>query len=546
MARALTPHEELYRRAIAYVDRRAGALIRRGGRGGSGRGGKPGFDAGKLYAIGGFSAANRYVTPGDGGEPGTTTGFVSVELVRLNSLSAAPQIFGGRSGGASGGYFHTIDASSGLRFYAKSTSGFPSSPIRTLLPSDVGKVFCVIGLHTGGGALVRQWVDRAEIGTGTSASGYTAENSSSIIGALVTGAQPATGLSWLAGATFRGVPTPAQIEAFFDQVRILGDLPVLMPTGDVTISHRWSLRDVLAAERVPVLDGDLAPASLPDTVTGAAINAMMRQGAPVVRRIDPGVDGRVTFGALGFSATNILRSAGSVLPGVAGAFFRIVRFRLDALPTAANYLFGQSNDSNAGWQLFVGGPGLNYAPSFRLANNLGAFVIYVGTPFVAADVGQTFVLGCMLDGSNARLFLARQDQDAAELGGGLIVAGYTPHVGPLTVGLGSPTGTQPAASLTIFDSQGGDVAIASASLLETMSAMARTGRQVSAADSEHAWDPYADIIAHGGPSAGMPAQVLDRIGTDHLTRVGTGLQVAQRTERLWSYETTPIFYGVAG
>jgi hypothetical protein len=34
-----------------------------------------------------------------------------------------------------------------------------------------------------------------------------------------------------------------------------------------------------------------------------------------------------------------------------------------------------------------------------------------------------------------------------------------------------------------------------------------------------------DIIANGGPEQGIPAQVLDRVGADHLTRVG-GLQVA--------------------
>jgi hypothetical protein len=39
MGRIPTPHEELTRRAIAYVDRRGGALIRRGGRGGGGMGG---------------------------------------------------------------------------------------------------------------------------------------------------------------------------------------------------------------------------------------------------------------------------------------------------------------------------------------------------------------------------------------------------------------------------------------------------------------------------------------------------------------------------
>jgi hypothetical protein len=40
--------------------------------------------------------------------------------------------------------------------------------------------------------------------------------------------------------------------------------------------------------------------------------------------------------------------------------------------------------------------------------------------------------------------------------------------------------------------------------------------------------------------------VLDRIGTDHLTRQGTGLTVAVRTERLYSYETAPILYGAGG
>jgi hypothetical protein len=515
MGRIPTPHEELTRRAIAYVDRRGGALIRRGGRGGGGMGRatpKP-----PLVAITNFIPGNRFATPaGGGGEPGVTTGFCSVELIRVNTLQAASQIFGGRSGGADGGYFHTIDTTNGLRFYAKSDAGFPASPIRTLLASDVGKIFLVIGMHTGAAAQVKQFVDRAEVGTGTAAVGYVPEATPSIIGALVTASQPATGLSWLAAMAFRGTPTLAQLEQLYDLTRTLRDLPGKADAEailvDSAVTHRWSLKDTLAG--TTVVDGQPAPASLPDTVTFAAVDAMARQGSPIVRRIDPGVDGRQTFGAMGFSGTSYLESEpGKGIRGRAGTFVvrALVIFR--SLSGIAYVAACASSSVNNGWSIQ------------RNASTLKARVggLESSRTLTATDLNVPHTVDIFFDGATSTLVF---DGIAAPLSA---AGAYIPPTESMTLGGRFTGGSFAAVTEDIFFLAGGDggsiadLQAASTKYLQTGVFVASMGLA-----NEHSYDLTADVIDNGGPENGIPAPVQDRIGTDHLTRVG-GLRVIPGT-----------------
>lgn len=774
--RLLSPTEELARRAVAYVDRRSDALIRRGGRSGGGAWGKKRFDPTKMYALSSLSAANFYQTAVGGGEAGVDTGFGSVTLWRLNSLTGASQIFAGRSGGASGGYFHNIDASNGLKVSAKSTAAFPSSPVRTLIASDVGKIFCEIGLHTGGNAMLRQYVDRSEAGAGTSASGYTPENQRSVLGNLVTGTQPATGLSLLGWFTFRGTPSDEQLKALYDQVRILGDLPLLFPLsvagdadiaalvprhwfrmdtftpsagvlgaltnrntsvggslvvnagtialpaadalfggapsivlngtqrlvsdqpasafaywhkepsflffiyantatdstdrylittanatatqvgfallargptaentgiyipnganssyldpilntasgqatclavrlragmtpqagrapnlqnfsasfplssadpsrtltigansgaptgmmrlvdiiafdrdpsdgevqkvfdyartrygiGAITTTHRWSLRDYLAGLDLPVTSGQVAPTSLPDTVTAAAIDRMDRQGSPTIVSIDPGVDGRKTYGITGNSPTAYLESAaGKGIRGAATGLTVLILMRLDAAPSSTGHLVSD----------FLTTPS---AMGYVIYGSSGQIYVYLNasnfTPIcaaAAADVGRMMLVGLTWNGTTWQGY-----RDGATAGTP-ITAGWSNPNSTASMQIGrSPHDTVSAAFASIFAVGGCDVALSAVEMAQVYADFQRTGTLVmpSGKANTHVYDVTQDVVNNGGPAAGVPATVLDRVGTDNLTRVGTGLQVAQRAERLWSYEATPILYGAA-
>lgn len=265
----------------------------------------------------------------------------------------------------------------------------------------------------------------------------------------------------------------------------------------------------------------VGPAVLTDLVTSASIDTYTRNGTPQVDVLGQNV--RESYGALGFSTVAHLKTAGSSLPGIAAGFWRAVYFRLDALPASAGYLLAQSNATNAGWQMWVGGPGASYALTFRIVDGSGAFKNASTVAMSAGDLGQQLLFVGVWDGAMLHAYVRR-----AEIGSPGAVTGYTPSPNALTVGVSDPSGTSPLLTGAIFGWGGGDVAggATQAEVFALFDAVAATGRiQPIPGKTDHWSDLTQDILANGGPINGIPATVLDRVGTDHLTRVGSGLQV---------------------
>jgi hypothetical protein len=525
---------ELTARALERVNRRGGPLMRRGGRSGGNGESAPGGEVLPLYGIRDLSTANRYDTPSPGGEAGTASGFGIVEFLSIDKLGVARFLKNRANSSLSAGYGFYITAANVLSFVCG--SGTPAavySPGYTVQPSDVGKILCLVGWFDASvpAALkVRLLVSRMQVGAGTAIVGYTALANKTTISSTAgtAGSNPATDTTFYASATFLGTPSEAQVLAYVDAARALGDMPATM--DGATIAHRWSLRAALAG--LTVVSGQVGPAEIADTVTSAAADALGRVGSPIVVARDTSIDGRKSYGAQGFSATSHFRAQTAGIRGSAAGLTVFLDFTLNALSPTGGRIYSSYNDAiGAGCSLHLdSGPTLSmYAfggPSLLLR------------AFGVSDVGQRVTGAVTWDGTTWTPYFNG-------VAGTPVAGGFARNTSsPMWVGYG-PDNT-PASIISLHGLAGCDQALTAAEVAQVHATLRATGvlDLPAGKTNPHTYDLTRDIAP--APELGVPAQVLDRAGTDHLTRVGTGLTVAQRVERVYSYETTPVLNGASG
>lgn len=463
----------------------------------------PTFDASKLYALDSLTATNNYLTTSGGGEPGVAAGFGALELLRIDTLSVARYFFTRVNAAFSAGYGFSISGSNNLNFViANGAGGNVFSPARALTAGDVGKVLAVIGWLDGAGN-ARLMVGRTQIGSGTAAVGYTAATAPTGLSGFSSAPAtlPAPGIVRIGQLTFTGTPSEAQLQALSDAARSLADVPTSFVGAVVT--HRWSLRETLAAPNLPIANGAAAPATIADSVAG---DALAKQGTPTVRVIDPSAYPRTSYGVMGFVSGSHLKTTNAILGGTTVSLEFDVTF-WSALASGKHMI------SNANGSGVVGGLSV-----YESANTLNVFSYGPGQnfsfPIASSNVGvkQTIKVECT--GTVWRLYLNGTQQGADAAGT------YAGSTLPLYIGCFGDT-TAPADNVTVWNLKCGSYA----------------------APQQHSYDFTSDVNANGGPQNGVPATLADRVGTESLSRVGTGLVATQRTERLWSYETTPIFQG---
>lgn len=536
MARRLSTFtDDLLSWAVARFDRRGGAGLRRGGRGRGGGAAKkagPKLDPTKLYLLGGFTDADYFATDIDGGEAGDVGGFGVAEVYLAHAVwpNAAsilerydPSLIVGHR------LIRTVSFASfyAARGGATTIASIPSGR------SEVGRLHIQIGVMEG--AQISNYLNGIRKITGLPTQYIAGSGLRTMLGRGNQANRDAVGMSIATPLAFRGVPTPEQVKALTDAIRAAnGDMPskaeveALMP--GCTVTHRWSLRDTLAGQTVA--DGQLAPATLPDTITGATADAMTRAGSPTVRVIDTSIEGRKSYGVLGGHGAAYLQAATAGIRGAATGLTFLLALRVDSVPTGTFYVAGTYNASPvAGWSIY--GDSAQGISTYRA----GSGALALGTAN-AADVGQMKLVGFTWDGTTWRAYEngvpgATQAAGFAYAGSLPLTLGRSPHAG-------NPESQQFA---TLFGAVGCDVALSAAEVAAVHADWRATGilRLPSGKTNPHEYDITRDIAP--SPDAGVPAQIVDRVGTDHLTRVGTGLQVVRHTERLWSYETTPVFHG---
>jgi hypothetical protein len=516
--------------------RRIPELARRtpGGRsGGTGGGGGSSGSSGDVGMVGlsNFSAANFMMTAAGGGEAGVASGFLVAALVRLLAIPGSlPHVITARTGpGIASGNYLRFDGNGKFTslFAIDGVTKGPSGP--QLLTSDIGRIHLVLAYLDAASAGL--WVDRVKatpIPVNPATYLPASAGSKQTVGTWEHDlSQCATAVSILDVAAYRGLPSDAQVLAFFDAARSLGGLPDSLGSAG---AHRWSARDELRG--TVVVDGQTAPAQLTDTVTRAPVDALVRQGSPVVRVIDQSADGRRLLGAMGFSASNYLQAPPG--KGIIGAPNALTVQALVIPPATggSGYAVATLTTGLTGYQLQVTPTSI----TFSIADAAGAASTIVYT----VDNQRSFLATGTWDGTNIRIY--KDDV----LGGTQAVAGFTPGTTAMRIGdRPHPTGSPFAGG--VCGAQGGDFVASLADIQASYSAWVKTGKPGALPGAQHYYDLTTDILASGVDA--VPAVVQDRVGTDHLTRVGGvswagGLTLAQRTERLWSYETSPIWYAV--
>ncbi len=502
---------------LAYNDRRSGPGIRRGSRGPSGGGGGPqGVPDLGLYGLRGFSAADYMQSAVNGGEAGISTGFGEFVEFRLDALPATAQMLGASANGAGGtrGYQLYISATAALTAACSNGAGtaFVNAPTRQFLASDIGKVF-VACVYLDGAGQVRMWCSRAQSGNGTATTGYTPDTAPRQWQGTIAGGSPATAVTIFASATFRGTPSDVQIQAYFDASRALGDLPDTI--DGATVTHLWSVKRELAG--TAIVNGQVAPASLTDRITGAAADVMttVGTGLTVVKR-DPSIDGRRTYGAQGWSAANYMQTANGLAGALTGhwlSWFGVI----NSAPGALSCLVGKRNSAGGqqGFDLLINGTNVY----FEQVNTGASAIPNVNTPLTSAMLGvPKVVTGVFTGTTGATQNVLQLYVDGVPLGGNVTCVGLTPATVPYRVGL-LGDGTVIANTTSWFGDAGGIGVPTAQQVLDHATATLAASRMQSIPGlTTILHDPSQDTVASGNLTV-VPATILDRVGTDNLTRV---------------------------
>jgi hypothetical protein len=483
------------------------------------------FDASKVYALAGLGNSIGYLTAAGGGEVGDAAGFGSATIYTLDALLPSA----GNTGSLQGNYvfptsgwaqqFTNPGASTTLNAVViNGAGGNVSAPSRTMLASDLGKVGVSAIQHTG--TVLRSYADDGrEIGTGSAIVGYTPSANPHRIGNRTTGGYTyGTELGWV---TWRGTPTQPQIQALFAAVRTLGDFPskaaieALMP--GTTVTHRWSLRGVLAAANVAVVDGSAAPAFLPDSVTGAANDQMTKQGAPLVRVIDP-----ATPKLWSYETSPILygSQAPAAVPGPdfwetatqlgetngnsfwAAVFCQVVS--QSVANQARDLLSSSSTTSQTGFSLRSNT--LNTQLQFIAYDNALSPRLSPAAAVAASDVGKLQVYIAVYDQPALRL---RAYFKRAEVSTGTVVTGYAPNVvDGLRIGQRYGTQLSNADGLAIYGVAGG-LGLPSLAEIQAMYDATMATERIAAIPGKTSFriDTTADAV--GGA---LPSTLINREG----------------------------------
>jgi hypothetical protein len=395
------------------------------------------FDATKLYAVTGFSATNYLTTQPSGGERGSTAGFGVMMLVRPWKLPTTTQgIVTTFNPGATTGYLYRVDGGTRNNVWIANISSTNTSAPAGLawMSSDIGRIHLLVGQVTG--AEVRQHMNRMlRAGTAATGANYTPGTAAQVIGTWLGNPSlyQADAIDFLATASFVGTPSDADLLSLYDSVRTSGTFPATMVGA--TITHRVSVKDALASANAPVTNGQLAPDTLPDTVTNAPIDAMTRTGSPTVRVIDPATPRLWSYettpiyqGGSGFSQTSYYTSSFDDDSSASGFWWALLLYM--PVVTQSSHVIAGAAGTATGFDVRVNSNNavMNWYLGDGTAFNVsGSFVI---------QTGKINLMVGVWDGPGLK---QRTYGNRVEIGTGVTRTGYAPPAAGTKLGLGRTT-----------------------------------------------------------------------------------------------------------
>ncbi len=484
------------------------------------------FDPTKLYAISGFSAANYMQTAVGGGEVGDAAGFGVLSLFIMTALPASSVLFNHRAGGSStAGYYARFGTAGILTFFVSNGTTLMSGNNLVFTPGDVGRVQLVCSIYDGA-ARQLAWrgarsagASGAYAGTGAVPHSLTGQGS----------VEPASAVLSLGQVTFRGMPSDAQLQAVYDATRTLRDLPnkaaLEALTPGTTVTHRWSVRDTLAAANVLVANGAAAPASIPDSVTAASIDAMTKVGSPVVRVIDPATPRLwsyettpILYGASSLDLSNFYECATPLGEG-SGPFWAAMFFTVtsQAVASKARVPFASSSQSPSNISGFaLGTSGTNTFVSMTAYRGDGSGVPSPSATIAATDVGKLHLLVGVLDSAalKVRTYWKRVEQST-----GATYTAYTPSSTGMRLGRSFLTNDYSPDGISLWGVAAG-IGLPSLAQIQAMFDETQANERIGsiAGMTSMRVDLTSDALGNGNA---LPATLTDRVGSFHFSRTGS-------------------------
>lgn len=479
----------------------------------------------KTYGARAFAASANLITATGKGLRGNASGMSFWAVVRQDQLTFNGDYFGTSNTGITQGW--TLANNTGGSFFYVANNGGVNAPTvaRVFNAGDLGVPQLVVGVHTG--SVIRLfWGSRTQTGADAAAVGYTPSAAAMVLGLRGT-LLPNVGASVFGLAGSDGVVlSQSDVNALFDEFDRTGNLPAggqhvwdisaqsatsvpatITDTGSAADGTHNLSRTGTIEQAIAIATGPACPVQLTDQITKASADALARNGSPVVKLSDPTIDGRRQLGAMGFSDANYLNVQGGGLLGSATGFTHTFRVRWDAVPTGNQVLAIAADGVSTVWYLRTAGAVL----TFTVGSSSNSYTI------TAADVGQWITIQTQFTITQARLFVRGVQIGADAASGFPVVAspffrlGSYPSQAFVSGAIAGACGGNYVATLAELQQQAAD--IESAGKL-----VAIPGLNGGSPKTQHLWDLTTDVIASGVDA--VPATVLDRIGTDNLSRVG--------------------------
>jgi hypothetical protein len=336
-------------------------------------------------------------------------------------------------------------------------------------------------------------------------------------------------------------------------VTAVGDLPAepypavnehvyALGGGNYVVSAAEALqhyKDFVSAGRATQLVGktdhhyDLTQDIAPDPDAGIPAQVLDRVGVDHLTRVG-GLRVTTVGAAVGLRGYDLGFYAAASDAGLIGAneFWAGALLKVDAI-TGNRIPMGFTDLGAKGWFLFFS----NNICLIRAFDSVGQKdVTYVFDPVVGqlADVRFRISAGLL------SLWVNGIQRGTAIAIGALVTATTSKFTfGPQLLGA-----SYPCPDISIFGGGGGAYTVSNAEILAAANASLSSGVFTAIPSKTGRLYTFgADISEASGK---VPMFHKERaLGTDHMPVMGAPLQVAERTERLWSYEAAPILYGTA-
>lgn len=486
----------------------------------------PTRDGQRTLGVQGASTTNYLQTAAGVGLLGSTAGFWGSWYGRFDASAfvgsgilienlVPTSLFAGL--GLSHGNGNQINAT-----VANAAGALVNSSVFTLATTDVGLPALFFFVHTGAGNTLRLYVKRwgqplAQVGADVACVGYSVPaGKRTCIGAREGGTLPLSNMSFFGASGGDGfVPTLAELSACADEVERTGQIQGI--AGKTTAL--WNPTADTVASGV-----DAVPAQVNDRVGVAHLARQgidVRSTANAIRAVGP-------YGNTEGWAT----APGGGIQGQNAGFHVVVDAWFTRVPSGVETkLIAHAANSGAttGWFF-------QYISSAFRIGIAGTGVLLSAGTITAPDLNKRTRLVINKTAGVVQIW-----RDGVQQGSDAAATGFSPNtanVVPMSVG--SFYGSQGFDCGYIESVTGGQFALTNAEIVALSADLTAAPPNV-AGKTQKRYIFEQDVAAASGA---LPVRSVERIsGSDDMIRLGSPLTLAQRTERVWSYEQTPTLRG---